>query len=99
MEVLWASTQPLKPSQVRQELKDRYAYTTVMTILKRMVDKKLLQRSRRGRVYFYTPLKSKEEFASSCLDDLYRRLISSYGRLAIQRFHHTVKKSKINFND
>lgn len=38
------------------------AYTTVMTVLKRLADKGLLSRHKAGRSFAYTPTATREEF-------------------------------------
>lgn len=96
MDVLWESPNPLKPSEVRRKLEKHYAYTTVMTVLKRMTDKDILKRQPKGKVYFYCPKIDKVAFATECLDDLYSRLFHSYGQLAVTRFLASAQKSNIN---
>jgi predicted transcriptional regulator len=93
MEILWASKDPLKPSDVLSLLEGKHAYTTIMTVLKRMADKGLLCRHQKGKVYFYSPIETKQVFASRCLDDLFNRLYGSYGHLVIERFQFVFKKS------
>jgi len=85
MDSLWASPDPLKPADVKAKLEGDYAYTTIMTVLKRMADKKLVKRVLRGNVYFYSPAQDKAAFACECLDSLFERLFSSYGDQVIDR--------------
>jgi len=92
MEILWSSESPLKPSEVLAKLSGKHAYTTIMTILKRMSDKKLLKRKLKGNVYFYSPTKDKVTFASPGLEDLYRRFLHSYGDLAVSSFKKVSKE-------
>jgi predicted transcriptional regulator len=47
---------PLTPAQVRHELGDDLAYTTVVTILSRLHAKGVLTRHRSGRAYSYAPV-------------------------------------------
>ena len=86
MEVLWASPISLKPSQVLFQLKSKYAYTTIMTVLKRMSDKNIVQRTKQANSYVYTPTLTKEVFIQNCLDDLIDRLYWSYGSVVFDRF-------------
>jgi predicted transcriptional regulator len=86
MEVLWESSEPLKPSAVLAKMSGDYAYTTIMTVLKRMADKKLVKRQLKGNAYFYRAVSDKATFASDCLDDLFARVIDSYGDLAVTSF-------------
>lgn len=93
MEILWNSSEPLKPSTVLAQIKGEYAYTTIMTVLKRMTDKKLVKRQLEGNAYFYSAATDKAIFASTCLDDLFARVMDSYGDLAITSFKKIAKKS------
>ena len=51
---LAAANHPMTPAEVLAELGDDLAYTTVMTTLSRLNDKKALQRGQRGRAYTYS---------------------------------------------
>lgn len=86
MDVLWKSEEALKPSFVLSQMQGDYAYTTIMTVLKRMADKKLVSRKLKGNTYLYTPNKGREEFATECLDDLFVRLFESYGDFTVSSF-------------
>lgn len=95
MDILWSQPTPLKPRQVKQLLKNKYAYTTIMTVLKRMADKKLLSRQLKGNVYLYQPLQDKATFAAHSLNDLFQRLFSSYGDHVTLAFKTAAQKAKI----
>ncbi|HPJ17351.1 MAG TPA: BlaI/MecI/CopY family transcriptional regulator [Candidatus Woesebacteria bacterium] len=94
MEVIWSSDQPLKPSEVQKLLKGDYAYTTIMTVLSRLSSKKILKRVKNGNSYSYSSPSTKDEFACTCLEDLFSRLITTYGQSAINSFQKVVKKLK-----
>lgn len=93
MDILWASETPLKPQEVLSKLKEKYAYTTVMTVLKRMAEKKLVNRKLTGKVYIYSPASEKKVFSCNCLEDLFIRLFKSYGQLTVDSFKKIAKKS------
>ena len=95
MEVLWGSKESLKPSAVLSQMKGEYAYTTIMTVLKRMADKKLVKRQLKGNTYFYSASTNKADFASTCLDDLFARVLDSYGDLAVTSFQKVFKKATV----
>lgn len=87
MNVLWSARTPRNPRSVLNELKgEPYAYTTIMTVLKRMADKKIVNRVFSGKSFLYSPLTNREDYACNCLDELISRLYSSYGKLFINRF-------------
>ena len=61
---LWALGRPATPAEVLEELDDDLAYTTVMTILSRLWQKRLVRRKRRGRAFEYTPVVSEAELTA-----------------------------------
>lgn len=91
MDVIWSAKKPLKPAEVQKQLADELAYTTVMTVMKRLSDKRILKRKRAGKVFFYEPVKCKEEYASNNLNDHYNKILASFGDLAISHFVDTVE--------
>ena len=52
------------------------AYTTVMTTLARLCDKRVLDRRRDGKRYLYSPRFSREEFLQATASDVLRGLSS-----------------------
>ena len=64
LRVLQAAGSPLTPAQVRDELGDDLAYTTVVTILSRLHAKGLLTRTRSGRAYCYAPVADEPGLAA-----------------------------------
>jgi predicted transcriptional regulator len=54
--VLHSAAEALTPAQVRDELGDGLAYTTVVTILSRLHAKGVLTRLRSGRAFRYAPV-------------------------------------------
>ena len=53
---LWAGGRPLSPAEVLKAIGGGLAYTTVVTILTRMVDKGVLTRAKAGRMFTYLPV-------------------------------------------
>lgn len=64
MLVLWRSAEPLSVRGVMQRLRRRpaLAYTTVLTVLRRLHAKGLLARSKEGKAYVYAPAVSRERW-------------------------------------
>jgi len=62
--VLQAAGQPLSPGQVRDQLDDGLAYTTVVTILSRLHGKGVLNRHKAGRAYQYAPVADEPGLAA-----------------------------------
>ena len=67
--VLWRAERALTPADVRAELGGVLAYTTVMTVLGRLHDKGLLQRTSRGRAYAYTASLSESQLVAQRMND------------------------------
>jgi len=67
--------------------KREIAYTTVMTIMARLVDKGLLiKEPGEKRAFLYYPRLSKEKFSKTFIKKTIRRLFSTYGEVAIAGF-------------
>ena len=64
------------------------AYTTVMTVMSRLVEQGLLTRRKEGRAYIYTPVESQEQVAGSILRSLVRRF---YGGTAVSAIAHLLE--------
>ena len=62
--VLQAARQPLSPGQVRDQLDEGLAYTTVVTILSRLHAKGVLNRHKAGRAYLYAPVADEPGLAA-----------------------------------
>ena len=61
---LWELGRPATPAEVLAELDEDLAYTTVMTILSRLWQKRLVVRKRRGRAFEYEPVLSEAELTA-----------------------------------
>jgi predicted transcriptional regulator len=61
MSALWASPVPLSPEAVREAIDCDLAYTTVMTILVRLVAKGAIERRKVGRAFEYRPVVTEAE--------------------------------------
>jgi len=71
LECLWRAGRPLSVREVIAELSGkRRAYTTVMTMLTRLVEKDLVRRLPAGRSFLYEPSGTEDELAAGALRDL-----------------------------
>lgn len=57
-----------------QPARRRSAYTTVQTVMNRLVDRGMLTRDRRGQAYVYRPRYSEAEYLSRTIDGSLRRV-------------------------
>jgi predicted transcriptional regulator len=84
MEVLWAASGPLAVRDVLEALNERrpspLAYTTVMTVLSRLAEKGVLERSPAGRGFVYTPV--LEDEAAIAVQNVVR----DFGEAALAHF-------------
>src|SRR3954468_23055209 len=62
------------------------AYTTYMTIMRRLDDKKLLKRRRDGKTDFYRPAYTREEYAQRRAQAEVDALVDRYGEVALGHF-------------
>jgi len=103
MEIIWAKKNPVT-SQDICELSDQRGWKapTVLTFLKRLCEKGVLESEKIGKLRYYTPLISKEDYARSeattLVNDLYDGKISNLvtsmaGQIALtQEDRQTLKK-------
>ncbi|MHB8592960.1 MAG: BlaI/MecI/CopY family transcriptional regulator [Acidimicrobiales bacterium] len=84
VEVLWEARRPLTVRDVRVLLNrrrsDALAYTTVMTILSRLVDKGVLRREQVGRGYQYEPV------AKDAAGVAVKSVLRDFGEAALAHF-------------
>lgn len=65
LEQLWKSSEGATPGEVNEAMGDELAYTTVMTILRRLWQKGLAERELRGRAYVYRATASEADLAAT----------------------------------
>ncbi len=68
MTILWKG-EPLAVRQVVDKLKDKLAYTTVMTTLDRLHKKGLLTRVREGNAYVYEAAMTQDEYHRALVEE------------------------------
>ncbi len=87
MEILWRG-EPASVAQVHEQLSSReeLAYTTIMTIMSRMVQKGLLTRRRSGNAYVYSPAVSREDLHRRVVEGVVDSLMESFSQPAISYF-------------
>jgi predicted transcriptional regulator len=63
--VLWSAGTALTPGEVHEALGADLAYTTVSTILNRLLDKGLVERTKAGRAHAYTAVAAESDVVSA----------------------------------
>lgn len=83
LRVLWEHG-PLTVRQVMQKLNDRQrAYTSVMSLMNVMWEKKLLSRRRRGRAFEYAARKQRDKTLGGMVGDLLSRAFDGSAPLLV----------------
>lgn len=88
MEVVWKH-QPVSVSDVLTLLKQKknnLAYTTVMTVMRRLSEKGWLKAAKRGRAYLYQAAHSREETEAVAVGQVVRALLHDFGDVAVAQF-------------
>lgn len=94
MEIIWSSPNLFTVRSVADSIqkKRKVAYTTVMTIMGRLVKKGLLKRKSNGAAYLYTSVYSKDKFLSRVSRQIIKNMITNFGDLAIANFSKEIEK-------
>ncbi|MDW3221074.1 MAG: BlaI/MecI/CopY family transcriptional regulator [Acidimicrobiales bacterium] len=69
MDYLWAVDAPASAADVQHAVAPELAYTTMTTVLTRLVDKGRLERARVGRSFVYSPVRSEAEHRAATMTD------------------------------
>jgi len=81
MKILWSRKRKLTGREIWQKLKKKkIAYTTILTVLDRLVNKKLVKKERGpADVYLYEPTISEEEFKKRVSEAVLKSLFEFSG--------------------
>lgn len=91
MAVLWADGD-LTGREVLARLARPLAYTTVMTVMNRLVDKGLLRRTREGGSYRYQAALDRAAFLHRTSQRIVEELVADFGEVAIAQFAATLQE-------
>ena len=70
MEIIWAAEDEVTTADIIEKLeKDKWKHTTILTLASRLVDKNVLKVRKEGRINYYSPTISKDEYKSYQADD------------------------------
>lgn len=87
MEIIWNDkTATLKGVTFRLRKKRKIAYTTVATILQRLLERGILKREYKEGHSVYTPQFSKQVYLSQLVKGFINKALINYGDLAISSF-------------
>ncbi len=90
MEQLWAEGRPLTVREMLTRLNAGrarpVAYTTVMTVMARLVEKGLLERTLVGQAHEYRAALSREAFLRRVSETIAQEMIEDFGEVAVAGF-------------
>jgi predicted transcriptional regulator len=89
MDAVWRqgeTTVRLVMDALNRKAKPSRAYTTYMTVMRRLNDKGLLDRTRNGRHDAYAPTLTREQYQERRADAEVRGLVDEFGDVALAHF-------------
>jgi predicted transcriptional regulator len=93
MEILW-DRKKCTVREVVDRLKNKKAYTTIMTVMDRLYNKGILKRQMSGSgAYAYSPAQDKQTFYSQVSKKIISSLIAEFGEAAIAQFVDILESS------
>ncbi len=94
MEIVWRSNETISVKTVTEVIQQRrkIAYTTVMTVMGRLVEKSLLKRTAFGRAYNYQATYTKDKFLAKTSQQIIKNFVSSFGDEAVAHFAQEIEK-------
>ena len=91
MQVLWERG-PATVAEVKETLADPMAYTTVLTVLRRLEEKGYVGHAEEGRAHRYHPLIESKQVRESAIDRLTRRMFDGSAAMLLS---HLVTNEKL----
>ncbi|QGQ47731.1 BlaI/MecI/CopY family transcriptional regulator [Metabacillus sediminilitoris] len=84
MDIIWTNSE-MSIKEVKQQLEKEKPtnFNTVMTVMNRLVDKKILEKRVEGRMSQFKPVQSKEEFIDEQSKKLTENLLDEFGGLVV----------------
>lgn len=78
MEIVWKAGGEVSTADIIEQLKEKnsWKHTTILTLAKRLVDKRMLEVRKEKRMNYYRPLVSKQEYQSLQADDFVNTMYS-----------------------
>ena len=97
LDVLW-TTAPLDVGDCVQRLEGGHAYTTIKTVMERLVKKGYLRRERQARSYLYWPVGSRQDVLEAVARRRSDELLAGFGPLAVTHFLRSVGSDTSRLN-
>jgi predicted transcriptional regulator len=91
MGIVWQKKK-CSPKEVLFELNGKYALTTISTILERLLEKGLLDKSKNAGKVTFTPKISEQLYSESMVSQFMNKVVTSFGDLAMSSFAKGVEQ-------
>lgn len=87
MDILWRRNEATVREVLAELNRTRLlAYTTVLTVMSRLVEKGLLIQDKTDRAHLYRPAMSREAYAAETAGQVIRSLVADFGDIALAQF-------------
>ncbi len=87
MQIAWQEEKStVRDVYEKLRLKREIAYTTVMTIMSRLAEKKLLEKEESGNSLIYRPTVTEQEFAQKVVSEVLDGLLEGFAEPALSHF-------------
>lgn len=96
MQILWRLERAFVKEVVKEFKDPKPAYNTVSTIIRILVDKKIVSYKAYGKTHQYFPLISKEEYSKQKMGEVMQKLFDGSPKKMLS---FLVKKEKLSMND
>jgi predicted transcriptional regulator len=77
---------------LNRQRRQKFAYTTVLTLISRLWQRDLLEREREGRGFRYRAAGTREEVLGELSDKLIDRLLDDFGEIAVARLGERLER-------
>lgn len=95
MAIVWKTPRSVTVRDVVDTLGGpRPAYTTVMTIMGRLTEKRILRRKPVGKAYAYEARLTEDDFLARSAQRSIRRLVEDFGDVALAQFADELSRAK-----
>lgn len=88
METIWANgAMTVKRALFFLKKKRAFAYTTVMTVMNRLVEKSVLSREKKGHSYLYAATLEKKKFLTFAAREIVTSLMKDYQPITVNAYY------------
>lgn len=95
MDIIWRKDCEVCVRDVFEHLASRreIAYTTVMTIMGRLADKKILKKRKEGNTSYFLPAMSRDEFTNNVVGNVVDSLLEDFAEVTLAHFISRVRRN------